>query len=327
MIRTCELAKTYRNRQGRLGRRRWVSVEAVTGLTMEVPRGKIVGLLGLNGAGKTTTVKMLATLLEPTSGRAEVGGFDLVRDAAKIRGRINLIAGGERMLYWRLTARENLWYFGQMYNVPARALRPRIDALLREVGLEDAAGTRVEQFSRGMKQRLQVARGLINEPEYLFLDEPTLGLDVNAARHVRRLVRALADRDGRAVLLTSHYMAEVEELCDYIYVIDRGRMVASGTSGEITAMTGQKVVVSLLLASLDPALEAEARSHLGALGGAMKVERRDDGVAVQVSSERDLTAEAVSRLAAGGSRILRLEIVEPTLEDAIVAMSRPGVRL
>jgi ABC-type transport system involved in cytochrome c biogenesis ATPase subunit len=163
------VTKVYSNRK-RQGWFRSVREEkvAVKDVSFRLPPGQVTGLLGLNGAGKTTTIKMLSTLLLPTAGRITVDGLDMQQHTTAIRKRVNMIAGGERMVYWRLTGRENLWYFAQLYDVEPRGLKERIDYLLQLVGLEDAADTVVERYSKGMKQRLQIARGLINDPTYLF---------------------------------------------------------------------------------------------------------------------------------------------------------------
>ncbi|MCG7840851.1 MAG: ABC transporter ATP-binding protein, partial [Methanomassiliicoccales archaeon] len=165
---------------------------AVDRVDFEVRRGEIFGLLGPNGAGKTTTIKMLSTLLIPTSGKATVLGLDVVKDAVKLRPRINLVSGGERGLYFRLTGRQNLDFFSDMYRVPRERKKAKVQELLDQVGLGDAADIRVENYSRGMKQRLHLARGLVNDPEMLFLDEPTLGLDPEIARETRALIRELS---------------------------------------------------------------------------------------------------------------------------------------
>ncbi|GCE23733.1 ABC transporter ATP-binding protein [Dictyobacter kobayashii] len=173
-----QLTKIYRSRKKQQW---WRSVAeekvAVRDLNFQIPAGQVTGLLGLNGAGKTTTIKMLSTLLAPTAGKIEIDGLDIDQHLTTVRRRVNMIAGGERMVYWRLTGRENLWYFAQLYDVEPRGLKQSIDELLQMVGLTDAADTVVERYSKGMKQRLQIARGLINDPSYLFLDEPTIGLD------------------------------------------------------------------------------------------------------------------------------------------------------
>ena len=212
------------------------TVHAVRDISLEIPKGNIVGVLGINGAGKTTTIRMLASIIEPTSGKLTMNGVDAVRNHRWVKERINVISGGERNLYWRLTARENLRYFGSLYGLHGTELHNKITKLLKMVGLEDSADIPVERYSKGMKQRLQIARGLINDPEYLFLDEPTLGLDIVIAKEIRRVISQLAQRENKGILLTTHYISEAEELCDYIYVLDRGEMLAKGTKEELKGL-------------------------------------------------------------------------------------------
>ncbi len=204
-------------------------VEAVKGIDLEIPKGKIIGLLGVNGAGKTTTAKMLSTLLRPTEGSIHMDGIPYESQIKSVKKRINMIAGGERMIYWRLTARENLMYYGQMYGLTGIDLKSRVTHLLQEVGLAEHADIPVEKFSKGMKQRLQIARGMINNPDYIFLDEPTLGLDVPIAKEMRQMFQHMAKKEEKGVLLTTHYMQEVEELCDYVYILADGRVVEEGS--------------------------------------------------------------------------------------------------
>lgn len=208
-------------------------VTAVNDLSMRIPKGKITGLLGINGAGKTTTVKMLSTLLDPTSGEIKMDGIPYRNIERQIKAKINMIAGGERMIYWRLTARENLRYFGYLYGLNGKALKSRIETLLSLTGLSESADIPVENFSKGMKQRLQIARGMINDPEYIFLDEPTLGLDIEIAKEMRAFLKTLVEVDKKGILLTTHYMNEVEELCDYIYILHKGTLIEEGTPEEI----------------------------------------------------------------------------------------------
>ena len=208
-------------------------VQAVKGVSLEIPQGKIVGVLGINGAGKTTTIRMLASIIEPTSGEITMNGTDAVKHHLWVKERINVVSGGERNLYWRLTARENLQYFGSLYGVTGTELKEKIERLLKMVGLEEAVDIPVERYSKGMKQRLQIARGLINDPEYIFLDEPTLGLDIVIAKEIRRVIHELAKKEGKGILLTTHYISEAEELCDYIYILDKGKMIAQGTKEEL----------------------------------------------------------------------------------------------
>jgi ABC-2 type transport system ATP-binding protein len=208
------------------GRRRSPDVTALDGVDLVVPAGEVHGLLGPNGAGKTTLCKILSTVLLPTSGHASVGGHDVVRETADVRRIIGIVFGGERGLYTRLTARQNLEFWAAMYGLRGRTLRRRVDAMLSQIGLAERADDRVEGFSRGMKQRLHLARGLIGDPQVVLLDEPTTGMDPVAAREFRTLVGELRD-DGRTVLLTTHDMAEAEAVCDRVTLIDSGRLLAT----------------------------------------------------------------------------------------------------
>ncbi len=229
------LVKDYilKEKKGLFARGQKKVVHAVKDLSLEIPQGKITGVLGINGAGKTTTIRMLASIIAPTSGSLTMNGVDAVKNHLWVKERINVISGGERNLYWRLTAKENLRYFGSLYGLSGNSLNEKIADLLKTVSLEEAADIPVERYSKGMKQRLQIARGLINDPEYLFMDEPTLGLDIVIAKEIRRLVQELAKEKKKGILLTTHYIREAEELCDYIYVLDKGKIIAQGTREEL----------------------------------------------------------------------------------------------
>lgn len=315
------LTKVFANRKRR-GWFRYVKEEkiAVEDLYMQLPPGQVTGLLGLNGAGKTTTIKILSTLLLPTAGRVQVDELNLVRDAEAIRRRVNMIVGGERMVYQQLTGRENLWYFAQLYDIERRNVPERIDRLLRLVGLEDAANTTVERYSKGMKQRLQIARGLINDPDYLFLDEPTLGLDAPIARELRQVVRRLAE-EGKGILLTSHYLAEVEELCAHIYLIDQGRLVASGSSGELKALTHPDRVVHILLPELPQTVRVAVQDISRQVGARLEEHCGEDGILITVRHSEDIIGKVVSAVVLQGGSILKLEVLEPTLEDAMLVLT------
>src|SRR3954447_8775823 len=211
------LVRTYRTSTGTI-RRKSLEVEAVRGVSFEVGEGELFGLLGPNGAGKTTTIKMLITLLLPTSGRASVLGLDVVKDAQEVRRKIGYVFGGDKGLYDRLSALDNLRYFAELYAVPPKRQRQRIDELLELVGLKGREKERVEGFSRGMRQRLHMARGLLHDPPVVLLDEPTIGGDPVGARELDRKSTRLTAA-GKTVLLTTHYMFEADELCDRIAVI------------------------------------------------------------------------------------------------------------
>lgn len=231
VIEVRDLYRTYETYRG-WPRRRKEEVEAVRGISFSVNRGEIFGLLGQNGAGKTTTIKMLTTLLAPTGGMCRVLGFDTFGQEAQIRSRINFIFGGETGVYRRLSARDNLRYFGNLYLLDRDTRERRIGEILELVELSDRADDLAETYSKGMLQRLQIARGLINDPEILFMDEPTVGLDPLGARMLRDIIRRLR-AEGKTVLLTTHYLAEAEELCDRMVIMDRGQIVAQGTPAQI----------------------------------------------------------------------------------------------
>lgn len=223
------LTRTY---EGTIGMTKKKTIEALKGISFTVNEGEIFGLLGPNGAGKTTTIKILTTLLAPSSGAAEIFGYKCFGEERFIRAKINFIFGGERGLYWRLSAYENLQYFGDIYKIPGKVLKERIPKLIKLVNLEGREHEKVEGFSKGMKQRLQIARGLINDPQVLFLDEPTLGLDPVGAKDLRNIILKLKE-EGKTILLTTHYMYEADELCDRIAIINNGEIVDLGTSKEL----------------------------------------------------------------------------------------------
>ena len=231
VIEVCQLRRDYVKKKGFFRRTKQV-IHAVDGIDFAVERGEIFGLLGQNGAGKTTTIKMLTTLLAPTDGLCRVLGHDCFGGERAIRPRINFIFGGELGVYRRLSARDNLRYFANLYLLDRRGREEKIDGILKLVDLYERADDLAETYSKGMIQRLQIARGLINDPEILFMDEPTVGLDPIGARMLRDIIRRLKEQ-GRTVLLTTHYLAEAEELCDRLVIINRGKLVASGTPEEI----------------------------------------------------------------------------------------------
>ena len=316
-IKATDLRRTYRTTTGALRRRR-LEVEAVRGISFEVEEGELFGLLGPNGAGKTTTIKMLITLLIPTAGSACVLGFDVVRDAREVRKRIGYVFGGERGLYERLSAIDNLRYFAELYSVPARQQKGRIAELLDLVGLTGREKERVEGFSRGMKQRLHIARGLLHDPPVLFLDEPTIGLDPVGARELRSLVGVLAREQRKTILLTTHYMFEADQLCDRIAVISKGEIVAEGTPSDL-----KRGVANLTVVEIETyGATADAIDGLRTVPGVtnVAVEEREQAQILHVSSPKglELTSELVRRL--DGTKVGRVAAREPTLEDAYVAL-------
>jgi len=218
------VSRTYNGTVGVVKKKKEL-VTAVKDMSFDVYKGEIFGLLGPNGAGKTTTIKMMTTLLTPTSGSMTILGYDCKKNPKAIRPRINFVFGGERNLYWRLSAKDNLEFFADLYLVPRSKQKKIIPEILKRVGLYDKKDRKVEAFSKGMKQRLQIAKALLNEPEILFLDEPTIGLDPVGARDLRGIIRDIAS-NNTTVVLTTHYMPEAEELCDRIAIVNQGELVA-----------------------------------------------------------------------------------------------------
>jgi len=212
---------------------------AVYNVSVKIKPGEIIGLLGPNGAGKTTTVRMCSTLLTPTQGRIIVDGIDAVQHPQQARKRIGLVLGGESGFYNRASARKNLLFFADVAGVRGAARRARVESALEAVALTDRADDRVRDFSRGMKQRLHIARALLGQPSLLLLDEPTNGLDPQIAAEIRTLIKKLADQ-GTGILLTSHMLSEVEQLANRIQVIAKGREIANGSVADIVALSGLK---------------------------------------------------------------------------------------
>jgi ABC-2 type transport system ATP-binding protein len=307
-------------------------VVALDGIDLRVEPGELFGLLGPNGAGKTTLIKILTTLLLPTSGTAHVFGFDVAGEAKKIRRIMNMVAGGEQSGYGILTVREQLWMFTQFYGLGGREGWRRVDELIAAVGLDEQRVQRVSSLSTGQRQKLNLARGLLNDPWILFLDEPTLGLDVGAARQVRELVvdwRAAVP--GRTVLLTTHYMAEADELCERIAIVDRGRIIAAGTPAELKHHVQSESIFRLELEGLgrDPAALAglpgvvRAVAAAGDSDGDGAGERRTVVVSLVLEDDAALGG-VVGALGGLGARIVALRKSEPSLEDVFVELVGRG---
>jgi len=207
-------------------------VTAVNNVSFTVGKGEVFGLLGENGAGKTTTLRLLATMLKPTSGTAVLGGYDLINEPEKVRSIIGILFGGESGLYDRLTAAENIMYFGELNNMSRAEVRERIDYLSKVFGMEEFINRRAGKLSKGMKQKVAFARSIVHNPDIMLLDEPTSGLDVTAARNVQDFIQSCR-KEGKTIIFSSHSMSEVEKLCDRIGIIHKGSMVAIGTIDEI----------------------------------------------------------------------------------------------
>ncbi len=316
MVEVDGLRRTYHTRTGFFGRNKRL-VEAVRGVSFTIGKGELFGLLGPNGAGKTTTIKMLTTLLLPTAGSATVMGHDVVRDTRALRRQIGYVFGGDRGLYDRLSALDNLRYFAELYGIPPAVQRGRIGDLLEQVGLAGREKERVEGFSRGMRQRLHIARGLLHDPPVLFLDEPTIGIDPVGARELRQTIAGLAET-GKTILLTTHYMFEADELCDRIAVIRAGSIVAEGRPAELK----ERVSFGRVLEVETFGLADGGAATVGGLAGVRTVSVDDQGhtqvLNIQVEPGAEVTSAVLASLE--GTRVGRVASREPTLEDAYVEL-------
>lgn len=310
------LRRVYRATIGVI-RRSIKEVVAVDDISFEIGEGELFGLLGPNGAGKTTTVKVLATLLIPNSGSVSILGYDIVKDANEVRKRIGFIFGGERGLYWRLSGIDNLRYFASLYHVDPDVAKKRIPYLLELVGLKDRGNERAEGYSRGMKQRLHVARTLLHDPGILFLDEPTIGLDPVGAREFRQVILDLQS-ENKTILLTTHYMFEADSLCQRIAVIDQGRIVALDTPVGLKKHVSDLSVIEVEIYGAPQ----QVIDGLRALSfvDALSVEERDQRQMLLVQTPRGAEAVPDVMSALNGQRIGRVIVREPTLEDAYVRL-------
>lgn len=316
-IEVTDLHRSYTLRRGRFRKTKHV-IPAVRGISLHVEEGELLGVVGPNGAGKTTTIKILSTLLLPDSGTVRILGHDVVSEAAKVRREIGFLFGGERGLYGRVSAWANLRYFANLYGMPTSQSSKRIDELLELVGLAERARDRVDTFSRGMKQRLHIARALIHDPKVLYADEPTIGLDPVVAREVRGLVSDLSAR-GKTILLTTHYMFEAEELCDRVAVINHGRIVACDTPAQLRHLATDLHVVEVELTRPSPRVLEQLRS-LGNGSAVLGVEESDGRPIVRLQSPhgRELVQELPDLL--GESSVQSVLLREPTLEDVYVKL-------
>ncbi|HKV45463.1 MAG TPA: ATP-binding cassette domain-containing protein [bacterium] len=295
--------------------KRFGDVEAVRGVSFSVAAGEIFGFLGPNGAGKTTTIKMLATLLRPTAGRAALAGYDIVARPGDVRRSMGIVFQ-DHSLDNRLTAEQNLRFHAMLYGVPSREVETRLAEVLAMVELTERRRSRVATYSGGMQRRLEIARGLMHEPRVLFLDEPTLGLDLQTRNHIWEYVVELRRREGVTVFMTTHYIEESEH-CDRIAIIDGGRIVALDTPDALRRQVGGDVIT---ITSPDAA--SLAREIASRFEGGVRV---TDG---QVVVERERGAEFVPRVAAAfPALVTAVAVKRPTLDDVFLKLTGHAIRV
>jgi ABC-2 type transport system ATP-binding protein len=287
----------------------------------------VFGLLGPNGAGKTTTIRMLCTLLEPTSGTASVNGFDIIKQANQVRQSLGTVLAGERSIYWKLTARENLEYFAALYHIPPETANRRINQLLERMELSERANELVEKYSTGMKQRVAISRALLARPPIILLDEPTLGLDPQAARKVRHLIKELRE-EGHTILLTTHYMEEADQLSDRIGIIDQGKIIALDTPTGLKQRMSQKDVVRLEISGWHPEVGDALQTlpdieHLVArpLEGESLYE-----ISLHTHASRAVLPGIIEKISQNGTQLVNMNIIKPTLEDVFIDLTGKALR-
>lgn len=319
-VETKALTRVFHPKRKKEGR----SVTALDNVDLAISTGELFGLLGPNGAGKTTLLKILSTLLLPTSGKAFVAGLDVEKDYQDVRRRINMVSGGEISGYGLLTVRENLWMFSQFYGIKSAVANARIDEMLKLFDMADKKNEKVRTLSTGQRQKMNVIRGFVTDPDILFLDEPTLGLDVNASRVIRDyIVEWVRSRKDKTVLLTTHYMAEADQLCDRIAIIDDGRILACDTPANLKRLVRLNRIMKLEVTML------KHKASYGSLPGVENFSFSDDLDKDTTSlrfviSDESAVSDIVSEVVRSGSRIISLQKTEPTLEDVFVKIVGKG---
>ncbi len=297
-------------------------IVALDNVNLSVEEGELFGLLGPNGAGKTTLIKILSTLLLPSKGSARVLGYDVAKETARIRPLINMVSGGEISGYGLLTVRENLWMFSQFYGLPRKEANDRIDELLRAFGLDEKADAKVRTLSTGQRQRMNIIRGFVTDPRLIFLDEPTLGLDVQTSRAIRDYIRSwVRSKEDRTLLLTTHYMREAEELCDRVAIIDRGTILACDSPEGLKRRMNRSSTFVLDTTPFDS-------SSLSAIPGirGVSAEALKDGARIRLVVEDESSiSDVIASVGSHGGKVLNLSKSEPTLEDVFIELVGRGL--
>ncbi|SRR5579864_146385 len=302
-------------------------VIALDGVDMQVRKGEVFGVLGPNGAGKTTMIRILSTLLLPSSGKAEVMGFDVGKEPEKIRAVINMASGAERAGYDFITARGNLWFFSQLYGIPSEEAHKRINELSKMLGLQNYLDRKFYALSTGYKQRVTLVRAFINDPKVVFLDEPTIGLDVMTALSIREYILKQAKDHGRTILLATHNMAEVDAICNRVAIIDKGKILACDTPAALKRTLG----ASSLVLDVSPVPTLGALEPLGKLDGVKgytsSIDEERGLSRIQVVVEGDAAGQSVvEAIRKMGMTVMSNWRQQATLEEVFVALVGRGFR-
>ncbi len=322
------LSKSFSTKEGPILRKKRKSLVAVDEISFSVPRGEIIGLLGPNGAGKTTIIKMLCTLITPTTGDAFINGYSIVEEPQKVRESLGVMLTGERTLYWKLTGRENLEYFAALYHLQHSDIRKRIDYLLQLLGLSDREDTVVENYSTGMRIRLSFAKALLNEAPVLLFDEPTASLDPQSSRLIRDIIRELK-KDGYAVILTTHNMDEADALSDRVAIIDHGRIVRYGSPSELKEKLKSNDVIEIEGHNLSDQTANALQSFSEISKVAIStIDSNDNTGLLRIHAEKgkEVLPKLLEFLVRKQVSITKVSFIEPTLEDVFIEETGRSLR-
>ena len=303
---------------------------AVDNINIKVRRGEFFGLLGPNGAGKTTLIKMLCTLILPTSGTALINGFDIVKEDRKVREAVGLIPGDvRRSFYYRLSGRQNLEFFATLYNIPRTQARERIKEQLELVELENWGDEKVMRYSTGMLQRLAIARGLLHKPPILLMDEPTVGLDPRSARAIRDFIRKdLNEREGKTILLTTHYMEEADQLCGRVAIMDGGKIVITENPANMKKLVKEEDIIELEVSNIIPRMEEEIKVVKGVKRILVDFKEEAIGLGkmrIHASDSRTVLPHVIDNIVKYGGKVISFKTSEPTLEDVFMKFTGRGL--
>lgn len=313
-----DLGRIYKIRNNR--QEKFKELSALVNVNLTIQKGELFGLLGPNGAGKTTLIKILTTLLSPSTGFASVAGFDVGKNPEEVRKRINMVSGGETSGYGLLTVRENLWMFAQFYGIESGEANRRIKMLTDIVGLSDRLSTKSSDLSTGLRQKMNIVRGFLTDPEILFLDEPTLGLDVEASRDVREFIkRWMRNDENRTLLLTTHYMAEADELCDRVAIINQGKVLACDSPANLKKLLQKDAIFHISLYTPN-GISLENFEHITGVKNCVLSQKPDETFLDLILENESILSEIISEIGRQSLRLNRLEKKEPTLEDVFIKL-------
>lgn len=302
-------------------RKNFGSLEAVSGINLEIPKGQIVGLLGPNGAGKSTTISMISTLYKPTSGKLYFEGKDIIKEPKWIKPHLGYVPQ-EIALYQSLSGYENLKYFGGLYGLSGAALKKRIDAVSEIIGINERLKDKVEHYSGGMKRRINIGVALLHNPKLIIMDEPTVGIDPQSRNHILETVKRL-NEEGMTVIYTSHYMEEVEAICQNVYIMDHGKVIAAGTQEALIDQSDSHTAINLKF-------EGDVAGHFDALkklDNVMAVNRvSENEVGILASGNGNGQKEIIKSILAMDLGLVSFDVTRPNLEQVFLKLTGRGLR-